>query len=285
MSRKLIINADDFGISKATNKAIKELLLSKKITSVSLLSVADEAEEALAIAKELGISVGAHLTLNSDFSFNPWKAMISGTTLCDSAGFLLTDTKLLAQIAKGKDVTKECVAQIEYILNFGVKIDHIDNHSGTMYGINMRLFFINAFKLARKYNLPFRFPKGNGFLNDYFKEVVPSIVKVAYKAIVLTGRVMRVKLLDEMITNPYRICDIPDYNVLEYYYLNAIRNIKEGVSELFLHPSYYCPEISPYDEEWKKREYELEFLNSPALEKTLTDEGIELISYADLVAR
>ncbi len=57
MSRKLIINADDFGISKATNKAIKELLLSKKITSVSLLSVADEAEEALAIAKELGISV------------------------------------------------------------------------------------------------------------------------------------------------------------------------------------------------------------------------------------
>ena len=45
-NKKLIINADDFGICQETNKAIKELFLAKKITSTSLLAVGDGAEDA-----------------------------------------------------------------------------------------------------------------------------------------------------------------------------------------------------------------------------------------------
>lgn len=285
MGKKLIINADDFGISEATNRAIRELFKDKKITSCSLLACGGAAEDALNIAKEDGLRVGVHLTLNSDFKEFPWKSLGAkdGFSLADENGNLFWDTKIVAKRAKGKDVTAECLAQIKKVADAGVKIDHIDNHSGTMYGINLRLFFINAFRLARKNNLPFRFPRGGGFLEGFFKGGVPAVIRFAHKAVVLTSKVMRAVTIDEMISNPYPIKDIPDYKALRDYYVKEIRGIKEGVTELFLHPSCYCPVLSPLTPEWKKREYELEFLMSGELDGIIREEGIELISYGDII--
>lgn len=282
-NKKLIINADDFGICEQTNKAIKELFINNKITSTSLLANASATENAMQIAKELDISVGVHLTLNSDFKQKPWEAMLKGSSISDDEGFLLSDTNQIAKMVKSSDVTKECAMQIDYIIDNGVKVNHLDNHSGTMYGINKRLFFINAFKLCRRYNLPFRFPMSNRFLSDYFKGDTPAIIKIAHKIIVSTAKVMKVRLIDDMVSNPYSIADINSYRELEKYYLNAISNLREGVTELFMHPSYHCEEFSPYTKEWKKREYELELLNSQVFENRLKEEGVQLISYSDLL--
>lgn len=282
MAKKLIINADDFGICEATNKAIKELLQAKKITSVSLLSVGDAAEEAIDISKELGIKVGVHLTLNSDFCERPWKAL-SGASSITENGMLFSDTNRLAKSAKSREVTQECKKQIEYVESSGITLDHLDNHCGTMYGINGRPFFINAFRLARQYRLPFRFPKRGGFLKGYFGDNAPALIKIAHKAIVLTGKVMGAKLPDDIISNPYPIKDIPDYKSLEKYYLDAVTTMGEGVSEMFLHPSYDCAELSALTKEWTKRQYELELLFSEKFSKRLSDEGIELSSYETLI--
>src|SRR5690554_2990699 len=265
----LIVNADDFGICSATNKAVKELFQNKKITSTSLLSNAMATKEAMEIAKDLNISVGVHLTLNSDFKEKPWKAMNAQSSLSDDNGFLFSDTNIIAKSAKSEDVTQECIRQIEYIIENNVKVDHIDNHSGTMYGINKRLFFINAFKLAKKYNLPFRFPKQNIFLNDFFNGDTPFLIKAAHKAVVLCGKIMRVKLIDNMISNPYSIDDIDNYKQLESYYLNSLNSLSNGYTELFLHPSYNCDILRKYTKEWKKRQYELEFLFSQKFEDTV----------------
>ena len=281
MNKYLIINADDFGICSETNKAIKELFLNKKITSTSLLANAEAAQEAIAIAKELNISVGVHLTLNSDFEKAPWKAMIEKSSLSID-GFLPYDTQKIAQGALSADVTRECQEQIEYILKSGVDLDHLDNHSGTMYGINKRLFFINAFKLSKKYKLPFRFPKQNDFLKDFFNNEIPSVIKLAHKIIVFIAKMMKVTLVDNMISNPYSISEINGYKSLEDYYLNAIYNLKEGVAELFLHPSYHSPTLSQYTKEWKKREYELELLFSQKFEDAIKNHGVKLISYKDI---
>lgn len=282
--KKLIINADDFGISEATNKAIKELFIDKKITSTSLLANAMSTDEAIAIFKDLGLNVGVHLTLNSDFTEKPWRALSSGgnlSSIYDENFNLHYDTKIISR-AKSIDVTLECEAQIKRIQDSGVEIDHLDNHSGTMYGINKRLFFINAFRLARKYNLPFRFPRSNNFLAAFFPNGIPSYIKIAHKAVVGTARVMGVRLIDDMITNVLSIKDISSYKELEEGYLKAITNMNYGLTEMFLHPSYPCPILSPLTNEWKKREYELEFLYSDALRNRLRDEGIELISYRDV---
>ncbi|MFA5449108.1 MAG: ChbG/HpnK family deacetylase [Clostridia bacterium] len=285
LTKKLIINADDFGISQATNRAIRELFASKRITSCSLLACGDAADEAISIAKEDDFKVGVHMTLNSDFDEYPWRSLAAGSagfSLADPNGNLFSDTKIIAKQARAKDVTAECLAQIKYVADSNVVIDHIDNHSGTMYGINLRLFFINAFRIARQNKLPFRFPKRGGFLSGYFPNGVPTVIKAAHKAIVFTSKLMRAVIVDEIISNPYPIKDIPNYTTLKNYYINEIINIKAGVSELFLHPSYHCPKLAPLTPEWKKREYELKFLMSEEFITAIKNEGIELISYGDI---
>ena len=65
MAKYLIINADDFGLNKEQNEAIKDLLNNKLITSTSLMSVAAEATDAVSFAKDIDFPVGVHITLLS----------------------------------------------------------------------------------------------------------------------------------------------------------------------------------------------------------------------------
>lgn len=282
MNKYLIINADDFGVCTQTNRAIAELFDAKKITSTNLLMSAEGTAEAVQLIQQHSYNFGVHLALNSDFQQYPWDALHKSGSLADPNGKLYFDTAYIAKHAKGKDVTRECIAQIEACLSYGITPDHLDNHCGTMYGINMRLFFINAFRLSKNYNLPFRFPKRGTFLRGYFGGKVPAYVKAAHKAVVMCAKIMGATVIDDMITNPYPIKDIPDYKALEDYYLSQISGITDGITELFMHPSYDAPQYSAITVEWKKRLYELDFLFSPALEKRLSDEGIQLISYNDI---
>lgn len=281
--KKLIINADDFGISLYTNKAIMELFAAGKITSTSLLANGEYGDDAMKTARDNSFKVGVHLTINSDFDKRPWRSLSASSSLSDADGNLLSDTKLLAQRAISREVTAECVAQIEKVIASGVKVDHLDNHCGTMYGINGRLFFFNAFRLAARYKLPFRFPKQNGFLASNFNKGIPRAVKIAHRFVAGIGKTMRVKLIDNLITNPYKTAEIGGYPALEKYYIDAIKAMPCGITELFLHPSYYCPTYSMLTEEWKKREWELELLHSKALEDLIKNENIELISYDNLI--
>ena len=92
--RSLIINADDFGFCKETNRAIRELFAARLISSTSLLVTAEEVLEAATIIKEDNLNFGVHLTLNSDFSKYPWKVAYQGrSSLNDGRGYLLSDTK------------------------------------------------------------------------------------------------------------------------------------------------------------------------------------------------
>lgn len=278
----LIIGADDFGICPSANKAIKELYDCSKITSINIIAGSSYVDEAIEYVINKGCSVGAHLTLNSDQSQHSFKAIRRDSSISDSAGNLYADANVFADKAKSRDVTLECKAQIEFLLDKGIHLDHIDNHSGTLYGINKRLFFINAFRIAREYNLPFRLPIKPDFLADYFEKGIPLVLKLAYKVIVAIAKAMQVQLIDNMISHPHSVDRIKDYSTLKGYYLDSLRCLKAGVTEMFLHPSYYCPIFSPLTKEWKKREWELEFLHSKELQDTINNEGIKLISYADL---
>ena len=62
-----ILNADDFGLSPGINRGIIESHRDGIVTSVSLMTVGDAFEEAVAFAHEApGLSLGIHLTLVGD---------------------------------------------------------------------------------------------------------------------------------------------------------------------------------------------------------------------------
>ena len=248
MAKYLIINADDFGLNKEQNEAIKDLLNNKLITSTSLMSVAAEATDAVSFAKDIDFPVGVHITLNSDEEAYRYPPLTGAESL--GKDYLWLQSKNLTFKAKRKDVRAELEAQYRYIADKSAKVDHADSHCGTVYGINGRRFYLDALDFCNDHNLPFRFPKTVGFLERQIGMKIPSPIVKLQQMIVHSAEKRGVKLLDDLVSNPWSMEKIKDYETLKKYYLDAVDNCINGVTEIFLHPA--LPNES-YGKQWQKR--------------------------------
>lgn len=274
MDKYLIINADDFGLNKEQNEAIKDLIENKLITSTSLMSVAPEAETAAELAKEINFPVGVHITLNSDDEKQLYPSLTGAASLGKDG--LWHKSKDLTFKAKRTDVRAELEAQYRYIKAKGAKIDHTDSHCGTVYGINGRRFYLDAFDFCKEHNLPFRFPKTPGFLERQIGMRIPSPVIKIQQMIVASAEKRKVSLLDDLVSNPRSMERIKDYDTLRKYYLDAVDNCIDGVTEIFLHPA--LPNDS-YGIQWQKREFEYRLLKSGDLLQRAEDKGIRVTGW------
>lgn len=273
MSKYLIINADDFGYNDEQNAAIKELLQDGLITSTSVLTVCEKSKEAVAFAKESAVDVGVHLTINSDNAAEKWHSI---SNVKSFAGGLPSEQKDLIFHTTRRDVRQELEAQYDFITKGGATVDHADNHCATLYGINGRRFYIDAFDFCAEHNLPFRFPKTSGFLERQLGRKIPNILKSYQQMIVRSGEKRGVKMLDDLVSNPWSMQRIKDYNTLEKYYLDAIDNCIDGVTEIFLHPAL---PLETEQGEWQKRVFEYEILKSGCLLERARQRGVEVVSW------
>lgn len=273
MSKYLIINADDFGYNSQQNTAIKELLQKKLITSTSLISVAQEAKDAVEYSKSKGIGVGVHLTLNSDSKNNIWHSLSNASSF--ELG-LSADKSDLTFKTKRCDVRAELDAQYRFIVDNGGIVDHADNHCATLYGINGRRFYIDAYDFCKKYNLPYRFPKSIGFIERQIGSSVPKIVYAFQNMIVRSGEKRGIKMLDDLVSNPWSMSRIKDYNTLQQYYLDAVDNCIDGVTEMFLHPAL---PINDEKGEWQKRVFEYEILKSGCILERAKQKGVQVVGW------
>ena len=274
MAKYLIINADDFGLNKEQNEAIKGLLENNLITSTSLMSVAPEAEDAVSFAKDISFPVGVHITLNSDDEKELYPSLTGAESLGKSG--LWHESKSLTFKAKRKDVRAELEAQYRYIKDNGAEVDHADSHCGTVYGINGRRFYLDAFDFCSEHNLPFRFPETVGFLERQIGMKIPAPVVKIQQMIVSSAKKRGVKLLTDLVSNPWSMSGITDYETLRKYYLDAVENCLDGVTEIFLHPA--LPNES-YGSEWQKRQFEYTLLKSGDLLEKAEDKGIEVVGW------
>ena len=85
-----------------------------------------------------------------------------------------------------------------------------------------------------------------------------------------------VSLLDDLVSNPWTMDRIKDYETLRKYYLDAVDNCLEGVTEMFLHPAFGNEK---YGREWHKRELEYQLLKSGDLLQRARDKGIEVVGW------
>jgi predicted glycoside hydrolase/deacetylase ChbG (UPF0249 family) len=116
---KIIINADDFGMSSVVNKAIYSSAKDGYLTSSTILVVAEEIDEAIEMTKELPqISFGIHLALTDDF------VSLSSGKKFNEQNWKFNRLNIF-QIPK---IIKEFSLQIEKLRGYGVEISHIDTH-------------------------------------------------------------------------------------------------------------------------------------------------------------
>ncbi len=129
---KLIVNADDFGLTSGVNRAILELHRAGVLTSTSLMARASATEEAIEIARATPtLGVGCHVVLVDGEPVLPAEQI---PTLVDprTGHFPPSLTVFLARLFSGRirssEIEAEISAQISLLKQRGLRLTHVDTH-------------------------------------------------------------------------------------------------------------------------------------------------------------
>ena len=152
----LVVRTDDGGMSHSVNMALEKLISSGIPVSVSVMFPTPWYQETVEILKHHpDVSVGIHLTLNSEWKNYRWGPILGRTavpSLVDADGYFFQSTAALHQNHPNMgEVEKELRAQIERALHSGLKIDYVDYHMGT--AVSTPEFRALTERLAKEYGL------------------------------------------------------------------------------------------------------------------------------------
>lgn len=149
---KLIINADDYGLSKSISDGIILGIREGYITSTSIMANMTWTEYAIQKALEYNIDcIGLHINLTVG------KPILKNDNLINNNGYFYYNKE---QIENPKltyqDAYNEIMAQVNAISNYSdgkLKIDHLDTHHHLMDNPNIKQAIVD---IAQKLNLPIR---------------------------------------------------------------------------------------------------------------------------------
>jgi chitin disaccharide deacetylase len=135
MASRLIINADDFGLTLGVNRAIAELHQAKVLTSATLMATGGAFDDAVAIAfANPTLGVGCHIVLTDGIPVSHPES-IPSLLGADGKTFrpALVDfiQALLRGVIRENDIEREALAQVQKLQRVGIDITHIDTHKHT----------------------------------------------------------------------------------------------------------------------------------------------------------
>jgi predicted glycoside hydrolase/deacetylase ChbG (UPF0249 family) len=177
--------------------------------------------------------------------------------------FYFTSDEVAAN-AYAAEAEREIRAQVERALAVGIKPTHLDSHMGSLFS---KPEFIAAYiKVAHDYQLPFlAFKPSDG--RAPFLSLLSS-TDVILDAIVIAGGGLP-----------------PDQT--RNFYLNAIKNLKPGLTEMIVHLGHDDYELqavmvghADYGAAWRQRDYDI--VNSAEFKQALRDNHVILVHWKDL---
>jgi hopanoid biosynthesis associated protein HpnK len=135
MPARLILNADDFGLTRGINRAIGELHSAGVLTSATLMANGRAFDDAVAVAHaHPTLGVGCHIVLTDGAPISS-PATIPSLLGPDGRSFRPSLIDFLRALFLGRirqeDITREVLAQIQKLQQAGIRITHIDTHKHT----------------------------------------------------------------------------------------------------------------------------------------------------------
>jgi predicted glycoside hydrolase/deacetylase ChbG (UPF0249 family) len=135
--KRLIINADDFGLTHGVNQSDVELHAHGTLTSATLMAHASATEEAIQLAlANPTLGVGCHVVLVDGSPITPVELipnLTGGKDLSPTLGSFISRIHIGAATghSAARDIETEALAQIERLQGNGLTLTHIDTHKHT----------------------------------------------------------------------------------------------------------------------------------------------------------
>jgi len=129
--KRLIVNADDLGLTPGVNRGIVRAFQEGIVTSTSLLVTGSAFEDGVALARDFpALDVGLHLALVEEQAVLPPEALptlVHGTGRLPGTKGEFLKRALLRRIS-WDEVEREIAAQIARFQQTGLRLSHIDSH-------------------------------------------------------------------------------------------------------------------------------------------------------------
>jgi predicted glycoside hydrolase/deacetylase ChbG (UPF0249 family) len=135
MPARLILNADDFGLTHGINRAIAELHAAGALSSATLMAAGPAFDDAVEVARaHPALGVGCHIVLTDGTPVSP-PGSISTLLGPDRKNFRPSLLDFLQALFLNRineeEVAREALAQIEKLQRAGIHPTHLDTHKHT----------------------------------------------------------------------------------------------------------------------------------------------------------
>jgi len=282
MEKRLIINADDFGICEGVNKGIVEAHCKGVLTSGTIMVNMLAAEQAVESARGLAnFGVGIHLNLTEG---RPVSKEEDVKCMLDSDGkFALSAGKLAIRAAlRGKvraAIEAELSAQIQWVIDRGIKPTHLDSHKHihsfpAIFRIVCRLakqFGIPAIRFCyepeRVSSSPWPMSDAQGRTRATIVRIMAKVNRWQDKGFFKTDALYGVAHTGKININFFRAVSL--YNPYR-------------TAEVMTHPGYIYDLDASQTRLVNQREAELEALCSEKTKQFFKEAGIKLVHYGEL---
>ena len=258
-AKLLIVSCDDLGSCHAANDGVFRAMRSGMATCASLMVPAPWARDAANRYLPTD-DIGVHLTLNCEHEAYRFGPITHAPSLQSGEGGFPRSVDDLWEHADPEEVLRECRAQIERAMAWGIDVTHLAPH---LTAITLRPEFFDVYlELAVEFRLPVR---------------LPSTIAEAE-----AGFPFRKLATDEGVLFPDHFDHDWRAGSRERVY-RSVAELEAGVTEIHVQPAIDTPEVralSRHAEGWVD-DCEL-MTNDTRLVTLLEHSGAELIGYRQL---
>lgn len=280
--KRILVNADDFGRHELINRAVGRAFDTGCLRSATLMAGGIAFDDAVALAKKNpGLGVGIHFTLANGNPVLPPKEI--PTLVTEDGTFHGDYVKFLKRYISGKisldEVRAELAAQLEKIQRAGLTLTHVDSHQHLHHvpgivEIVLELAAsagINAMRVANTKIF-------DGELDSLGKFVgrlgLGSLAMFAAHA-----------AHKKNFATPEHFAGIvAGESVSENFMVKLIENLRDGTTEVMLHPGTDNKILRDFCEWDHDFEEELAAVTSPRVLNLLAEKNIQAVNFRDLEA-
>lgn len=279
---RVIINADDFGLCASVNRAIAQAHRNGVLTSATIMANMPAVDEAIKMAADMPhLGTGVHLNLTEG------KPLADPSSLRpiinDKGQFAFSAAKLAFNSILKRPVRTaieiEFAAQVEYLLDNGIKPTHIDSHK------HLHCFpaiYPIVVALAQKFEIPaIRWTYEPRWVRTCLWPQPPKGGKMNARIVSTMAAINRMQ--DKRYIRNKRFFGLTHTGKIDVDYWKAFAACPfDGIVEVMTHPGYtegLDPEKTRLIEQ---RKTELDALCDDQTRIALSDANIERVNYGNI---